>query len=290
MFFYLRSHKSQHVVRQFQYWACKDFILYHIHLRAHFGFSTLIAYHAYLCPLKEPLRILTKQQHRRTAQRLILLATIVLFLYQETIFSDISLCALAIANQGHILLHQRHIQVIPACIVHWSILVVMFTLGIHQLHSLLKVQFFRLITHTVVHLIRLISMHPHTLRNSHQNDMILFSLHIRHLYILRRGCYGWHTIVKRSPQQLVHVICLTVHARQRAVILHAKSYLPTIRIGKCDDGYRQCLRVDASALPVKHLKLRRFLYLFYSHIVFSFNRVSQSVIPFIFHHLFAPGT
>ena len=29
--------------------------------------------------------------------------------------------------------------------------------------------------------------------------MILFPLHIRHLYILRRGCYRRHTIVKRSP-------------------------------------------------------------------------------------------
>ena len=109
MFFYLRSHKSQHIVCQLQYRAGENLILHHVHLRSHLGFRAVIADNPYLCPLKELLRILTKQQHRRTAQRLILLATIVLFFYQETIFSDISLCALAIANQGHILLHQRHI-------------------------------------------------------------------------------------------------------------------------------------------------------------------------------------
>ena len=131
MFFYLRSHKGQHVVRQFQYWAGKDFILYHIHLCAHFGFGTLITYHAYLRPLEETLWVLTKQQHRRTAQRLVLLATIVLFLNQVPVFTDISLSTLTIANQSHILLHQRHIQVIPTRIVHRRILVVVFTFGIH---------------------------------------------------------------------------------------------------------------------------------------------------------------
>ena len=140
MFLDLRLHKGQHIVCQLQYRAGENLILHHVHLRSHLGFRAVIADNPNLRPLEEPLRILSEQQHGSPRQRLILSPSVVLLLHHIAILAQIRLMPLPIAYYLHVILHQRHIQVFPSCVIHRRILVVMFTLGIHQLHPLLEVQ------------------------------------------------------------------------------------------------------------------------------------------------------
>ena len=98
-------------------------------------------------------------------------------------------------------------------------------------------------------------------------NLILHHVHLRsHL--------GFRAVIADKPylrplEEPLRILSEQQHSspRQCTVILHTDGYPSAIRIRECDDGNCQRLRVDASALPVKHLILRRFLYLFYCHII-----------------------
>ena len=280
MFPNLCLHKSQHIVCKFKYRSCENLVLYHIHFCTHHRLCTLIADHTYSGPLKEPLWILAKKQQCGAARSLILLSTIVNLFYHITIFTQISLGPLLVVNQFHVIIHQRQIQVSPTGIVYRCILIIVLTLGIHQLHPLLKSQFLRFVTHTVIHLVGLVGMHTHALRHVHDNDMVRVAFTVGYIHILRRYGNRRDAIVIRCPQQFIHIFCLVINAGQFTVILHAQGNLSAIGIGKCDDCNGQSLGINPCALSVKHLKLCGMLYVFDCHILIFSSCKNTKFIPY----------
>ena len=103
--------------------------------------------------------------------------------------------------------------------------------------------------------------------------MIRLTLYIQHLNILCGNGDGWSAVVKRSPQQFIHMLHFAVNSRQRPIILHAYGNPATICIGKSYDCNRKSLRIYTNTLSVEHLKFCRGLYICYCHIILRIGRM-----------------
>ena len=245
----------------------KGDILDDVHLSANFLLCAVVLDETDTGTREKILRTLAKKKYASRAD----LWHIALVGEESFILLQVLHRRLAITNALHVCFYGIHIDVFNGSIIGRTVLVISFTLVIHQLQTLLEWQFARLVTYSPKHFIGLVGMQTRTGRNMDYQYVVVIALAVlaRHEFCRHRD--GGHTEIEWSAQYLVQVSLVLVNTLDTASLI-GYTYGNHAAIGIChsDNGVGESFRFDVNALAVESLPLGHLPYIFYciSHILF----------------------
>ena len=179
---------------------------------------------------------------------------------------------LAIANPLHIGFDCIHIYIFKRSIVCCGILIIAFSLVVHKLQSIIESQFFRFVTDTPKHFIRLIGMKSWTCRNKHQQHPVLTSLCINARYIIRSDRDRRSTKIQRGTQYIIEMFLVLINSFYSASLIgYSHSNHSTIRISHSNYDSGKMRRLNKNTFTVKSLTFLHLQYFFNCifHILYS---------------------